>query len=518
MKQVKTLALLLALMLLVSGIAMGGATNELPISDGSITLSVATGDNYYAANSYADNLPVWQIIEEATGVKIDWQVTEPSQYDAVMRVRIAANVDMPDLFQVPGNMPLGDLSDQGIALVLDDYVAQYAPNWTAAIEAHPLLRTLSCDPSGNMVVSQVYKDGQNANLRVPIVRKDWLDKLNLEIPTTLDEYYNCLKAIVEGDPNGNGVADEVGMMCNNWKDFFVFITAFGLPSRVVDTGFYPDENGKMTYVYTGNEMRDTLAFLNKLYAEKLIDQDFVTSTRDIVESTYPKNIVGFGWQAPGVDIRWDGFVRSAGVEDVNHVQINPPVDESGKTGFYKDNPISSRCAISANTKIPEIAVRWLDYVQYSPEGTLHTTWGVEGTSYELVDGKPVLTEWALKNPDGLDINSAVRSLGAFHTFFNIEPLAFMEGKLQGKTVEALKVLQPNALDPVLLVPETPEESEAVAAVSTDINTFVDEMLQKFIIGSEPLSNWDSFVEKVNSMGVNVMIDTMQARYDRTYGQ
>lgn len=506
----------LLVLLLLSASALGEAVNPMPIADGTVTLVVACGDNYYAAKSYAENLPVWQIIEEETGVKIDWQVTEPSQYNSVMRVRIAANVDMPDLFAVPG-IALGDLSDQGVALLLDDYVDQFAPNVLAQFEEHPILRTLSCDPAGNLIALQVYKEGQNANLRVPIVRKDWLDKLGLAIPVTLDDYYNCMKAIATQDPNGNGQADEIGMMCNNWKDFFVFITAFGLPSRIGE--FYPDENGQMIYTYTREEMRKTIAFLNQLYMEKLMDQDFVTSTRDIVESTYPKNIVGFGWQAPGVDIRWDGFVRSAGVEDVNHVQINPPVDENGKVSFFKDNPISSMCAVSANTKIPEIAVRWLDYVQYSQQGTLHTTWGVEGISYILDEsGQPQLTDWARNNPDGLDINSAVRSLGAFHTFFNIEPTSFMESKLQGKTVEALKLLQPNAMDPLLLVPATVEETEVLSVVSTDISTYVDEMLQKFIIGSESLDQWDAFVGKVESMGIETMRAVWQARYDRTFAQ
>jgi putative aldouronate transport system substrate-binding protein len=512
----KRIASAILALIMVAACAVFAQAEELPLSDGNAVISIACGDNWYAAKSYADNLPVWQEIEKATGVKIDWQVTEPSQYDSVMKVRLAANVDMPDIFSMPGGMTNADLTDQGAALALDEYVEAYAPNWMAAFEAHPVMRTLSSDPEGNLVTSQIYSDGQYANLRVPIVRKDWLDKLGLPIPTTLDEYYEAMKAIVGGDPNGNGAADEIGMICNNWKDYFVFITAFGLPSRIGD--FHPDADGKIVYTYTREEMRKTIEFLNKLYSEKLMDQDFVTSTRDIVESTYPKNIIGFGWQAPGVDIRWDGFVRSGGVEDVNHAQINPPVGPDGTVTFFIDAPIKYVCAVSATTKNPELVVKWLDYVRYTEQGARGTDWGIEGVSYELDEsGAPHLTDWALHNPDGLDVNSAVRSLGAFGTLFTTEPKAFMESKLEAKTVENLQLLQPNARDPLMLVSATTEEQERYTSVSTDVTTYVDEMLQKFIIGSEPLDKWSEFTAKVENMGLATMIEVYQARYDRTYG-
>lgn len=514
----KRTALVLAIIMALSLLATVSlaAENTMPISTDKITLVFAIPDNFYAANSYADNLPVWQEIEKKTGVTIEWQAVEPSQYDTIMNIRIAANTDMPDVFAVPGSVTNEDLSKQGIALILDDYM-EYMPNMMKMYQEHPILEKLSQDSEGRIVAAYIYSTGQYANLRVPIIRKDWLDKLGLEVPSTLDDFYNVLKAFVERDPNGNGMHDEIGMMCNSWKDYYVFITAFGLPSRIGE--FFPDENGNLVYTYTREEFRKTVEFINKLYTERLIDPDFVTTTRDIVESTMSKNIVGLGWQAPGVDIRWDGFAKSGGAENPNHIQINPPVDVHGNVSFFTDNPTRRTLAISANTKIPEVAARWVDYVQFSEEGSTMVQWGVEGISYELdSEGKPHLTDWALNNPDGLDVNSAVRSIGAFTPTLPLEPLEFMESKLSGKTVDNLKIIQPNAQDPLILLPLTATEQETVSDVGADLRTYADEMIQKFIIGSEPLSNWDKYVETINNMRLDELQAVYQAQYDRTFGK
>ena len=80
----KFVSLLVALLLAMPSIALAGTHPvELPIAeDGHLTIAVY--DNYYAAASYAEPLPVLEHIEEVTGVQIDWDVVVPSQYDEVM--------------------------------------------------------------------------------------------------------------------------------------------------------------------------------------------------------------------------------------------------------------------------------------------------------------------------------------------------------------------------------------------------------------------------------------------------
>ena len=61
---------------------------------------------------------------------------------------------------------------------------------------------------------------------------------------------------------------------------------------------------------------------------------------------------------------------------------------------------------------------------------------------------------------------------------------------------------------------TSEESEVLANKLTEIKTYVDSMKASFITGTEPLSNWDKYVETVKQMGIDDVLKAYQAAYDR----
>ena len=132
----------------------------------------------------------------------------------------------------------------------------------------------------------------------------------------------------------------------------------------------------------------------------------------------------------------------------------------------------------------------------------------------MVNGKPKLTDWTLKNPDGLDANSALRSIGSFFDNMSVESLEFMEGKLFDKTVTNLKPLQPHAKDPMITDQLTKAENDRYMPIYSDLNTYVSETVRKFVVGTEPLSNWDQYVNKVKSMGIDELVKIRQAAYDR----
>ena len=73
------------------------------------------------------------------------------------------------------------------------------------------------------------------------------------------------------------------------------------------------------------------------------------------------------------------------------------------------------------------------------------------------------------------------------------------------------------LDSALYLPNislNADETETKTRVMSDIDTYVDEMVLKFIVGTEPLDNWDTFVSTVEGMGLQEALDAMQSAYDR----
>jgi putative aldouronate transport system substrate-binding protein len=105
------------------------------------------------------------------------------------------------------------------------------------------------------------------------INQNWLDKLNLKMPATTDEFYTVLKAFKEKDPNGNGIADEIPWTFQGWNYGPVeMFGAFGLVDSYNDT-WLSVTNGKLQYIPVQDGFQDAISWLHKLYAEGLIDQE-----------------------------------------------------------------------------------------------------------------------------------------------------------------------------------------------------------------------------------------------------
>jgi putative aldouronate transport system substrate-binding protein len=174
--------------------------------------------------------------------------------------------------------------------------------------------------------------------------------------------------------------------------------------------------------------------------------------------------------------------------------------------------------ISAKTKYPEAAVRWLNY-SYSPVGADLFNWGVEGISYNVVNGKKVYTDDVLYNPRF----STEESNYIYKIHFAPKWMEFgvvcNPNLLRTPASLAARMLwgdDPN-VDTTLSLPPyslNMAEQSTRSRLLNDINTYVDEMTLKFITGAEPLSRWDAYVQTVNRMGLPDLLQSEQSAYDR----
>jgi putative aldouronate transport system substrate-binding protein len=110
------------------------------------------------------------------------------------------------------------------------------------------------------------------------IRQDWLDKLHLQMPKTMDDFYKVLKAFKEQDPDGNGKADTIGLQVtmpapDNFAELDGVIHGFGGSFG----GFFEDyviRNDKVVPLETTDDTKDGFGFINKLYREGLMNKDF----------------------------------------------------------------------------------------------------------------------------------------------------------------------------------------------------------------------------------------------------
>lgn len=225
---------------------------------------------------------------------------------------------------------------------------------------------------------------------MPLVRKDWLDKLKLQEPKTLDEYYNVLKAFKEQDPDGNKKDDTYGLSTAGLYDIQPFMSATGVKARYVITA-----DGKRTIPYATEQAVPVFEWFNKLFKEGILDPNFATNDSGKMRSMFQTDRVGMitYWDA------WTGmFNNMFKQEDPNTtklvVGINGVPGPDGKVMLRRGDP--STWVIPANSPDPEGAMKYLEFL-YTDAGIRLATMGIEGHDYNVVDGKYVLTEEGKKH-------------------------------------------------------------------------------------------------------------------------
>ena len=200
---------------------------------------------------------------------VEWNGGET--YLEQLNLRIAAG-DMPDMF-TPWNGVETELIENGALLDLTDLLPEKAPHLWESIPEDVWDAVKANDPTGQnriYVIPQVMSYGRNGAM----IRKDWLDNLGLDMPTTQEEFVEVLRAFKNDDPNGNGVADEIptGGRAESKMDGTVVWTVRNCNvGRISVSGMIYD--GELTYSAVTKNMRDCLEWMSGLYAEGLLDPE-----------------------------------------------------------------------------------------------------------------------------------------------------------------------------------------------------------------------------------------------------
>ncbi|MCC3372414.1 extracellular solute-binding protein [Cohnella sp. REN36] len=258
----------------VQSSAPAADTNPLGKYDPPIEVSVVgtTGTNVlFAEGENIDDNIMTQKYKEILGIqfKNKW-VSDASQ--SVEKLNLAINTNnLPDISKVDLNQLSRMINQDQLADLTEAYETY----------ASPLLRK-ALEYGGGAGFAPAKKDGKIYGMPVPndyyenvaimYIRKDWLDKLGLQPPKTIDELYEVATAFAERDPDGNGKADTYGIGLDN---------ALGMAFDGVASAYkayratwVKDAGGQLVYGSVQPQMKDALAKLRELYASKAIDQEF----------------------------------------------------------------------------------------------------------------------------------------------------------------------------------------------------------------------------------------------------
>jgi putative aldouronate transport system substrate-binding protein len=505
---------------------------ELPIVEpGSVTFTYAGPDNGYAPRSFTQDLAVWEEIEKRTGVEIEWDVAAGEQYNQSMPARLGSGKNLPDMLSLPEGWDPVRAGEEGLVVPLNDHInEENTPNIVRYFEEFPEIRKLLTAPDGNIYAfsSDVTDSGYSDPGYVIIVREDWLRKLDLEEPETLDDWYKVLKAFKTQDPNGNGEADEIPLLGSggNFNSLMgTFGTALGLHIQY-SQGWYVDDSGKVYYEWTDPRVREMVIWLNKLHEEKLLDPQFYESDHENRLQKVTRDLAGADADFSNRTVEWTRAQVQAGQSEASWVAAAPPNSDRVEQRYYEMyGPLSGFQSVTKDCKDPALAVKWLDYIWASDEGNTLVSYGMEGLTYEVNEDEELrFKEWVTDNPDGLDPNSALRYHGALP--YATPWIRAVRGPLSEfswdvtrtepkwlKTVEKVASYMARAF-PLILA--TSEETEELAGITTDMETYREETLVKFVLGQQQINDetWEEYVSTMEGLGLDRVIEIKQQQYDR----
>lgn len=501
------------------------AATSLPIVTEPLTLTfyTAADPNVTATMKNYGEIACYKEMEKRTGIHIEF--IHPSSENADDQFNLVlASGDLPDIMSWYWRDFAGGAQkhiDDGTILKLNDLVAQYAPNLSKILSDHPdWKKTMMTDEGSLYCFPQLLPD---ANLTTYIglgIRKDWLDKLGLSVPVTIDDWHTVLTAFKEKDPNGNGQNDEIAYSPFMWGSadgaFWngnAFLSAYGL-----FWGF-SQENGKVKYGPTDPKYKDFLTLMNKWYMEGLIDKDFAAMSSDLFNAKFADNKIGAITCAVGSGI--GQLMKQMTAVDPKFEIVGAPypvLNAGDKPVLGQRDPVYNGAggAISTKCKHPMEAAKWLDYC-YSDEGHMLLNFGIEGVSYNMVNGYPKYTDLITKNPNGLTMSVA---LAQYCTSGFGVPRVY-DGRYMEQYAslpqqqDALKVWsQPDPSGYLYGISLTTAESSAYSTKMADIETMMEDQFYKFVMGAQPISDFDKYIDSMKKLGIDDVIKIEQDALDR----
>lgn len=475
-------------------------------------------------------------IEEKTNVRFEVNAISKEGWEEKKNLAFATG-NYPDCFL--NNLSDNDLATyggQGIVLALEDYMTpEIMPNFYDVInDGYENLRASMAFPDGHIYS---FKGLSGAEREYALsrfwVNKTWAETLGVKVPETLHEFYTYLKAVKDGDPNGNGdTTDEIPLggkydpQGDPYYDAFIpILTGFGLSERR-----YEAIDGKVQYNPTEPVYKEFLKYMNTLYSEELIDQEYFSQTEDLRKAKAAQGLVAsFTDHAAWLNISDENIWRQYG-------SIEPMTSEFNSTKIWpsKDAILYGALAITNKVDVPakvEKLMKFADWC-YSEEGT-YALW--RGPKKGTLAGQPDYG-WYFENVDGANLRRYAFPEDKYESHSkwiaaeikpgnNFWPYAGTAKRSDDadKTTSSWHLTE-NIVTynlpyyhigwPVT-IRLTPEESDELSLISTDLEAYVEQMEAQMIIGEIDIeTGFATMVKGCQDRNLTRYLQILQTAYDR----
>jgi len=483
--------------------------SSVKVSDKPVTFSVLYADN--ASYPFKEDWLILEEIKRLTNVTLDI-IKVPDSDFATKREIIINSGEMPDIITKTFASDVTDYVLQGVFLPISDYLDKM-PNFKKFLEENGYEKEIynMTEADGKFYGFPAKADPVKYQIMQWLIRVDLFKKHNIPIPETMDDIYEAGKILKQAYPDAYPIINRFGsgnILCR-------IAPAFGTVAgwMMGYGGFhYDEEKDEWIFAPATEEYKAMLEYCHKLLEEGILDPEFTTLDSNVYEERVvnSKTFIMADWLGNEIRYNYNGQQKDP---DFKVEMIFPPKGPGGYAVPPKQKYEMS-WVIPASVKNKDYfdtLIRFLDWL-YTDEAAVAVTFGVEGKTCNVVDGKYVyVDEIASGKIDpcveyGLDNNSlCVRR----------HPDWFAATK--GEYISGLfdKMAEMNIIkDPEPKIRLSAEDKEIEKMYSTVVVDYVNQMTEKFIYGKESFDKWDDFVKECKAKGA----DKLGELYNRVWKQ
>ncbi|WP_125776474.1 extracellular solute-binding protein [Antribacter gilvus] len=506
---------------LTLGACTGGADAD---DDGTPTISVMV-IKHPLTKPMTEMAWVAQLEEEA-GVEITWEEVS-ADWDQKKNPMLAAG-DIPDL--IIGGNAINDADLATFGSLFEDLSDDMAalPNVQEMFDDVDGAELLATSTDGKVQALPSFKNFWPTAISHQYINQQWLDELGLEAPTTWDELYDVLVAFKEGDPNGNGEADEIPMdfspVGTGGFGYFQPMMLLGSTGMQIVGGGgqgYFLEDGEVKNFFVDERYRDVVEFLNRCWAAGLISPDAFTQDystyQSVARGTGDTARVGFSWGWSGSDRFGPGVYQQ-------YTAMAPLLQEEGQSepvrwSYDFETLTRNHVAMSAASENKDAVLRVIDAF-YSPDISVQVLFGDLGTNVEKTgDAYAVLPPAdANLDPSTWKWTSSLADNGPIYLRED------MQVELPTDLAEAVEDAVPLQdayadLDvdadvfPSLFLKMTPEDINSTNLNNTAMLGVTMPKFAEWVTAGGAGDGWDDYVTQVEQLGLEQNLEVMQRYYD-----
>lgn len=501
------LALVIAAMLLLQLLPAAALAEEPVTLEVVVYLHELTKD--------PSEIDVFRQIEEMANVKFDWTVIR-SGWDEKKATMLASG-DLPDLILSTGITDSDIAQNPEYFVPLNDYLDQM-PNLSRVFEEAPELKAASTQLDGKIysVPSQSFFGGESRGCTV--INKVWLDKLGLEVPTTLAELKEVLIAFRDGDPNGNGIQDEIpmDMYAIDYASHYSILKhlgSWGMPS--FENQIFITDDGQVVMSYTTEQYKELVMYAADLWKENLINKESFTQDYTMFQANAQNPDIPLVGVTNGYSI-----ANRVGTQWADQYVLCGPFELGDGTKPYyltSNNVGTNKGIITTNCKDIEAAVRVLDAC-YDEKISVQLMLGSIGDTMTYEDGRYVMTE----PTDGSDVDrwkwiNSIADNGPFYISRETQEKITLLPGYYDRLNESDFYKDYFRDSSVALYPSmakmSPEDASELALLRADILNYISNRFATWVTNGGVEEEWEDYLQQLDAMQVDRVREIYQNAYD-----